>query len=105
MDQDSPGQGDSPLNLSAVSKQSEDKAEPAGAGGELTAVSSGQSLTSPRVSGLRVLGRELLQSPEKEGFRSREAAENISVFNSAGFGMANFMFPFSGEIWSAVVWL
>ena len=37
LDQDSPGQGDSPLNLSAVSKQSEDKAEPAGAGGELTA--------------------------------------------------------------------
>ena len=31
--QDSPGQGDSPLNLSAVSKQSEDK-ESGGAGGE-----------------------------------------------------------------------
>ena len=38
-----------------------------------------------------------MQSPEKEGFRSQQA-ENISVFNPAGFGMANFMFPFSGEI-------
>ena len=38
VDQDSPGQGDSPLNLSAVSKQTEDKAEPAGSGGELTAL-------------------------------------------------------------------
>ena len=35
VEEDSPGQGDSPLNLSAVSKQSEEKSEPAGgAGGE-----------------------------------------------------------------------
>ena len=58
----------------------------------------GQGLTWS-VSGLRVLGRELLQSPEKEGFRSHPAENISSVFNSAGFGMANFMFPgFSGEI-------
>ena len=34
LDQDSPGQGDSPLNLSAVSKQSEEKSEPGVAGGK-----------------------------------------------------------------------
>ena len=38
----SPGQGDSPLNLSAVSKQSDEKVELGGAGGELT------DLTGPR---------------------------------------------------------
>ena len=47
-------------------------------------------------SGLRVLGRELLQSPEKEGFSTKQS-EPSSVFPGTNFGMPNFMFPFSGR--------
>ena len=42
-----------------------------------------------------MLGRELLQSPEKESLRSHPA-ENAPLFSAGGFGMPNFMFPFSG---------
>ena len=47
-------------------------------------------------SGLRVLGRELLKSPEKEGFSTKQS-EPSSVFPGTNFGMPNFMFPFSGR--------
>ena len=46
-------------------------------------------------SGLRVLGRELMQSPEKEGFK--QSSEASSMFPGSNFGMPGFMFPFSGK--------
>ena len=47
-------------------------------------------------SGLRVLGRELMQSPEKEGFK-QQSSEASSMFPGSNFGMPGFMFPFSGK--------
>ena len=46
------------------------------------------------ILGLRVLGRELMQSPEKEVSKTVEAE---SMFSGSSFGMPGFMFPFSGK--------
>ena len=53
-----------------------------------------------QITGLRVLGRELLQSPEKEGFNTKQSSDApSSLFPSNAFGgMQNFMYPFSGGI-------
>ena len=91
--QDSGDTGDTPLNLSAVSRESAERAEP---GGECSAVC-GDTGVMRHVTGLRVLGRELLQSPEKEGFNTKQSSDASSVFPSNAFGgMQHFMFPFSG---------
>eukprot|EP00090_Calanus_glacialis_P039546 TRINITY_DN6884_c0_g1_i1.p1 TRINITY_DN6884_c0_g1~~TRINITY_DN6884_c0_g1_i1.p1 ORF type:complete len:1311 (-),score=300.50 TRINITY_DN6884_c0_g1_i1:2883-6815(-) len=77
MDEGSPpSQGDAPLNLSAVPKQGDEKSE---------------------MGGLRVLGRELMQNPNKlqEGNRI-PSEESSQMFPGGQFGMQHFMFPFSG---------